>query len=65
MTARQQLQHIHTPQWIDQELALLTKDVELTPSQKHQVRVLLDDRRDKIQAPLDQNPKASRQELSP
>jgi hypothetical protein len=28
-SARQQLQHIHTPQSIDQELAHLTKDLEL------------------------------------
>ncbi len=27
---REQLQHIHTPQSIDQELARLTKDLELT-----------------------------------
>jgi hypothetical protein len=64
-SARQQLQHIHTPQSIDHELARLTKDLELTPPQQHQVRVLLQEHHDKIQALLDQNPKASRQELSP
>ncbi len=32
-SARQQLQHIHTPQSIDQELARLSKDLELTPEQ--------------------------------
>jgi hypothetical protein len=32
-SARQQLQHIHTPQSIDQELARFTKDLELTPEQ--------------------------------
>ena len=29
-SARQQLQHIHAPQSIDQELARLTRDLELT-----------------------------------
>ena len=40
-SARQQLQDIHTPQSIDQELARLTKDLELTPEQQQQVRPLL------------------------
>src|SRR6266478_438762 len=40
-SARQQLQQIHTPQSIDQELARLTKDLELTPEQQQQVRPLL------------------------
>jgi periplasmic protein CpxP/Spy len=62
-SARQQLQHIHTPQSIDQELARLTKDLELTPKQQQQVRPLLDEHHDKIQALLDKNPNASRQEL--
>ncbi len=39
-SARQQLQHIHAPQSIDQELARLTKDLELTPEQQQQVRPL-------------------------
>ena len=64
-SARQQLQHIHTPQSIDRELARLTKDLELTPEQQKQVRPLLDEHHDKIQALLDKNPKASRQELAP
>jgi hypothetical protein len=63
-SARQQLQHIHTPQSIDQELAHLTKDLELTPEQQQQVRPLLQEHHDKIQALMDTNPKASRQELS-
>ena len=62
---REQLQHIHTPQSIDQELARLTKDLELTPEQQKQVRPLLEEHHDKIQALLDKNPKASRQELGP
>jgi protein CpxP len=64
-SARQQLQQIHTPQSIDQELAHLTKDLELTPEQQKQVRPLLDEHHDKIQALLDKNPTASRQELGP
>src|SRR5882757_6088661 len=64
-SAREQLQHIHTPQSIDQELARLTKDLELTPKQQQQVRPLLDEHHDKIQALLDKNPNASRQELGP
>lgn len=64
-SARQQLQHIHTPQSIDQELARLTKDLELTAEQQQQVRPLLVDHHDRIQALLDKNPSASRQELGP
>jgi len=62
-SARQQLQGIHTPQSIDQELARLTKDLELTPEQQQQVRPLLQEHHDKIQALLDKNPTASRREL--
>jgi protein CpxP len=61
--AGQQLRHIHTPQSIDQELARLTKDLELTPEQQQQVRPLLDEHHNRIQALLDKNPNASRQEL--
>jgi DNA anti-recombination protein RmuC len=64
-SAREQLQHIHTPQSIDQKLASLTKDLELTPEQQRQVRPLLQQHHDKIQALLDKNPRASRQELGP
>jgi DNA anti-recombination protein RmuC len=64
-SAREQVQHIHTPQSIDQKLASLTKDLELTPEQQRQVRSLLQEHHDKIQAVLDKNPKASRQELGP
>jgi len=63
--ARQQLQHIHAPQSIDQELARLTKDLELTPEQQQEVRPLLQDHHDKIQAVLDKNPTASRRDLAP
>ena len=64
-SAREQLQHIHTPQSIDQELGRLTKDLELTREQQKQVRPLLEEHHDKIQALLDKYPKASRQELGP
>jgi periplasmic protein CpxP/Spy len=64
-SARQQLQHIHAPQSIDQELDRLTKDLQLTPEQQQQVRSLLQEHHDKIQALLDKNPNASRQELGP
>jgi predicted HTH transcriptional regulator len=64
-SARQQLQHIHAPQSIDQELARLTKDLELTSEQQQPVRPLLQEHHDKIRALLDKNPKASRQELGP
>ena len=64
-SAREQLQHIHTPQSIDQELARFTKDLELTQEQQQQVRPLLYEHHDRIQALLDKNRKASRQELAP
>jgi hypothetical protein len=64
-SARQQLQQIHTPQSIDQELARLTKDFELTPEQRQKVRPLLEEHHDRIQTLLDKNPTASRQELGP
>jgi hypothetical protein len=64
-TARQQLEHIHTPQSIDQELARLTKDLELTPKQQQQIRPLLQQHHDNIQALFDKNPTDSRQELGP
>jgi hypothetical protein len=63
--ARQQLQQIHTSQSIDQELAHLTKDLELTAEQRHQVLPLLELHHDRIEALLDKNPTASREELSP
>ena len=64
-SARQQLQHIHTPQSIDQELVRLTKDLELNAKQQQQVRPLLQEHHDRIQALLDKNPNASRQAIGP
>jgi len=52
-------------QSIEQKLASLTKDLELTPQQQQQVRPLLEKHHDKIQALIDKNPKASQQELGP
>ena len=64
-SAREQLQHIHAPQSIGEVLARLTKDLELTPAQQQQVRPLLQEHHDKIQALLDKNPSTSRKELGP
>ena len=64
-SARQQLQHIYTPQSIDQELARLTKDLELTSDQQRRVRPLLEEHHNKIQALLDKHPNATREELDP
>jgi len=58
-------QAIHGPRSIDQELDHLTKALELTPSQQKQIRPLLDEHHDRIQALLDKNPKLSRQDLAP
>jgi protein CpxP len=63
--ARQELQHIHTPRSIDEELSRLTKDLALTPEQQRQVRPLLQEHHHRIQALLDKNPTASRQDLAP
>jgi hypothetical protein len=62
---REQLQHIHSPRSIDEELARLAKHLELTPQQQKQVRPLLQQHHDKIQALFDKNPKASQQDLAP
>jgi Spy/CpxP family protein refolding chaperone len=56
---------IHGPRSIDQELGHLTKNLELTPKQRKQVRPVLQEHHDRIQALLDKNPGRSRQELAP
>ena len=56
---------IHGPRSIDQELDHLTKDLELTPNQRTQIRPLLEEHHDRIQALFDKNPKVSRQDLGP
>jgi protein CpxP len=58
-------QGIHGPRSIYQELDHLTKDLELTPNQRKQVRPLLEEHHDRIQALLDKNPNLSRQDLGP
>jgi hypothetical protein len=62
---RQVLQSIHSPASVDEELARLTKDMSLTPTQQKQTRLLLQQHHDKIQALLDKNPSATRQSLGP
>ena len=61
--AQQQLQRIHSPRSIDDELAHLTQDLELTPAEQQQIRPLLVEHHDKIQALFDKNPTASREDL--
>jgi Spy/CpxP family protein refolding chaperone len=56
---------IHGPRSIDEELDHLTKDMELTPKQRKQIRPLLEEHHDKIQALFDKNPGVSRQDLGP
>jgi Spy/CpxP family protein refolding chaperone len=56
---------INGPRSIDQELDHLTKDLELTPAQQKQVRPLLQEHHDRIQALFDKNPGVSRRELGP
>jgi Spy/CpxP family protein refolding chaperone len=58
-------QGIHGPRSMDQELDHLTKELELTPDQRKQVRPLLQEHHDRIQALLDKNPSLSRQDLAP
>ena len=56
---------IHGPRSIDQELDHLTKDLELTPNQRKQIRPLLEEHHDRIQALFDKNPRRSREDLGP
>jgi Spy/CpxP family protein refolding chaperone len=63
--ATQQLQKIHTPRSMDDELDHLTKELELTEKQRKQIRPLLQEHHDKIQALFDKNPTLSRQALGP
>jgi Spy/CpxP family protein refolding chaperone len=56
---------IHGPRSMDQELDHLTKDLELTPTQRKQVRPLLQEHHDRIQALFDKNPGVSRKDLGP
>ncbi len=56
---------IHGPRSIDQELDHLTKDLEITPNQRKQIRPLLEEHHDRIQALFDKNPGVSRKDLGP
>jgi protein CpxP len=56
---------IHGRRSIDQELDHLTKDLELTPNQRKQIRPLLEEHHDRIQALFDKNPGVSRKDLGP
>jgi len=58
-------QGIHGPRSIDQELDHLTKDLELTPNQQKQIRPLLEQHHDRIQALFDNNPRLSRGDRGP
>ena len=58
-------QGIHGPRSMDQELDHLTKELELTANQRKQIRPLLQEHHDRIQALLDKNPSLSRQDLAP
>ena len=60
-----QAPRIHGPRSIDEELDHLTKDLELTPKQRKQIRPLLQEHHDRIQALFDKNPGVSRQDLGP
>jgi Spy/CpxP family protein refolding chaperone len=58
-------QGIRGPRSIDQELDHLTEDLELTPNQRKQIRPLLQEHHDRIQALFDKNPRLSRKDLGP
>jgi hypothetical protein len=55
----------HARPSIDQELARLTRDLELTPTQVREIRPLLQKHHDRIQALFERNPALSRQQLFP
>jgi hypothetical protein len=65
LSARQQLQRIHGPRSIDEELAHLVQVLKLNWEQQQLVWLLLEEHHDRIQALLDRNPTMSRQELGP
>src|ERR1035438_22930 len=56
---------IHGPRSIGQEIDHLTKDLELTTNQRKQIRPLLEEHHDRIQALFDENPKLYREDLGP
>lgn len=56
---------VRGPQSTDQELDRLTKDLDLTQSQRKTIEPILQQHRDNIQALLDKNPNLSREALRP
>jgi Spy/CpxP family protein refolding chaperone len=63
-SGRPQFQHIHGPRSIDQELAHLTHELQLTREQQQQIRPLLEKHHDEVQSLLDKNPNATREQLA-
>src|SRR5882724_6851852 len=63
-SASAQSHEVHGPRTIDQELDHLTKELELTPAQQTQIRPLLLEHEQKIQALLDKSPSTPRTALS-
>ena len=61
----QDLQRIPSRLSVDDELARLTKDLDLTPTQRHQILPILQQHHDKIQALFGQNPDLPREALAP
>ena len=51
------------PRSIDQEMEHLTKELELTPAEQQEIRPLLLEHRQRLQALFDQNPSTPRQAL--
>jgi periplasmic protein CpxP/Spy len=60
-----QIEGFHGPRTIDQELNHLTKELELTPAQQKEIRPLLLEHHQKIQALFDKNPSTPRGALRP
>src|SRR5205814_2930583 len=54
-----------SPRTVQQELDHLTKDLELTPTQQKNIKPLLEEHHEKIQALREQNPTLSWQDLAP
>jgi hypothetical protein len=56
---------IHGPRTIDQEMDHLTKELELTPAEQTEIRPLLLNHQQRIQALIDKYPSISREALRP
>lgn len=64
-TAEDELLSIHGPHSIDQQMARLSEDLQLTPDQQKEILPLLKVHHDKIQTLFDKNPTMTREELRP